>query len=399
MPVPTIELTGDAIYGIDHEATRANRMMMEVTKTVKLGRKPPKFGRFPLHFSSYFDAADLGIALPDAVDYATKAKASIQRMYLNDQYGDCVIAGKYHAVGVWSGNDGPASVLGTDQEVYSAYQRICGPGDNGCVITEVLDYQQKIGLAFGGVLHKIDGYVDLDWTNQTQVKVALYLFGSLTIGINLPSAWTSAAIWDVTNTGIVGGHDVTCVGYNAQGVQISSWGRIYTITWAAFLSRKWLEESYAMLAPDWYGSDKLAPCGVNSDSLRSDLALIGGGTTPPIDPTPPVPVPPTPVPPIPVPPTPVPPVPVPPAPNPPIVFPNYVGTARGQIPGSLGVMRDVTLQVSLAPSKSSSEFASKIDWLTVTADLMALLSAVFSKNTQAAIVAIAKLVADFGFEF
>jgi hypothetical protein len=29
---------------------------------------------------------------------------SIKRVYGNDRLGDCVIAGKYHAVGVWSGS-------------------------------------------------------------------------------------------------------------------------------------------------------------------------------------------------------------------------------------------------------------------------------------------------------
>src|SRR4029079_13803126 len=53
----------------------------------------------------YFSAAKDAAPPPAKVDWYTKAKASIDRVYLNDQYGDCVIAGKYHQVGVWSAND------------------------------------------------------------------------------------------------------------------------------------------------------------------------------------------------------------------------------------------------------------------------------------------------------
>ncbi len=48
----------------------------------------------------------------------------------------------------------------------------------------------------------------------------------------------------------------------------------------------------------WYGCDKLAPCGIDASTLKVDLAKLGGGILPPIDP----PVPPTPTPPVPVPP-------------------------------------------------------------------------------------------------
>jgi hypothetical protein len=319
--------------------------------------------------------------------------ASIQRVYLNDAYGDCVIAGKYHAEGVWSGNDSdsPGVALGTDQEVYAAYQSICGPGDNGCLITAVLDYFRDSGLRFSGSVRKIDGYVSVDWTNKLEVQVALYLFGAVTIGLNLPSAWTSNAIWDVTNAPIVGGHDVTCVGYDDQGVQVASWGRLYTITWAAFLSTHWLEEAYVMLAPDWYGSHRLAPSGVDADTLAADLAKLGGGGIPPIDPTPAPPPSPGPGP-----------EPPPPPHDPP---PNYAGTMQGTMTGPLGdhaFSGTVSLQpVSTSASEEAAlqllrELMGSPNWIAVIADIGALIVAIRSKNVPAIIAAIEKLAADLG---
>ncbi len=248
----------------------------------RLGRVRPKVRPNVLRFSAFADLSN--VEVPISVDYSAKAMASISRMYKNDQYGDCVIASAYHQTGIWSGNDGTVRV-GSDSEVTSQYQKICGPGDNGCVITEVLDVRKAGRFLVGGVAAPIDGYVAIDWTNKLETQVAIYLFGALCIGINLPSAWTgSNGIWDVTNSGIVGGHDVCTCGYNASGVQICTWGGIKTITWAAWTSKKWLEELYAILAPDWYGSDKLAPCGVDVVRLQKALSDLGNGTIPEIDP-------------------------------------------------------------------------------------------------------------------
>ncbi len=281
-------------------------------QTRHLGRIRPKSRPQVLAFAHYFDASLLTTPPPAVVDYSAKAMASLSRMYRNDVEGDCVIAGKLHQLGLWSGNDADSGgiVLATDAEAHAQYVGICGPGDRGCSITAVLNYQKANGLVAGGKAYKIDGYVSVDWRNKLEVQVALYLFGSLSFGVNLPQAWADSpegGLWDVTNTQIVGGHDVSAVGYNATGVVIATWGGLRTITWAAMASSRWLEECYAVLAPLWYGSDKVAPCGVNAAKLAADLQLLGGGTIPPIDPEP-IPVPPVPpTPPVP----PLPPVPVP----------------------------------------------------------------------------------------
>lgn len=297
MPVEEVTLTGQACLGVAPELIPPHLFgtVAAPVQRVKLGRIRPT--RFPLHLrlSAFIDLVKAAGQLPPMLDYYTKAATSISRMYLNDTYGDCVIAGKYHATGVWTANDSDSGgvVVGTDQEVLASYRRICGPGDNGCNIEEVLRAFQSEGLPFNGKAHKIDGYIGVDWTSKDLVKASLYLFGAASIGVNLPSAWTNNSVWDVTNSSIVGGHDVTCVGYNDQGVQISSWAKIYTITWAAFLQNRWVEEFWALLSADWYNSDKLAPCGLNVAALQTALQQLGGGTIPPLpDPNPPPPPPP-----------------------------------------------------------------------------------------------------------
>jgi hypothetical protein len=291
MSVPTVTLTGTAREGVTPHLAAA-----DLPARVRLGRRRLAARPQALRLDAYLDAARGAAAPPPSVDYAAKAAASLGRVYLNDQYGDCVIAGKYHTVGLWSGNDRGEAVLGTDQEVYQSYQQVCGPGDNGCNIVEVLNFMRDRGLPFGGVAHRIDGYAAVDWRRKDLVQAAIYLFGSLTLGVNLPEAWTQAAVWDVTSSRVVGGHDICTCGYTPQGVQVCSWGRVYTITWPAFTSTRWLEECYVLLGPDWTGDDRLAPSGVNVDALVADLQKISGGQIPDIDPGPVPPAPPEPPP-------------------------------------------------------------------------------------------------------
>jgi len=151
-------------------------------------------------------------------------------------------------------------------------------------VTDVLDYMKSHGLIIGGKPHKIDGYVAVDWTNKLEVQVALYVFGSLTIAVNLPGGWESSPVWDVTNSGIIGGHDISVAAYNEQGATILTWGGTRLMTWPAFVSKQYIVECYAPLSPDWYGNDNLAPMGIDAATLKADLDKLGGGTIPDIAP-------------------------------------------------------------------------------------------------------------------
>ena len=101
MSVPSVFIPDDA-------AAAANKRLGVVPacaplRRVFLGRIRPKARPQCLRLASYLKAD--AAAPPASVDYGGKAAASIARMYLNDTYGDCVIAGKAHELGVWSAND------------------------------------------------------------------------------------------------------------------------------------------------------------------------------------------------------------------------------------------------------------------------------------------------------
>jgi uncharacterized protein YkwD len=299
MAVPRVTLQADAVVGLQFDSV-SRHMLAALPQEVALGRKAPHPGRKHLQLEHYHDKVTQP---PPSINRRDKASASLARMYRNDVKGCCVISGKGHGLGVVSANDSDSGgvVLATDQEIDDQYYGVCGPNDEGCVITDVLDYMMKSGFMAGGRRYFIDGYVAADWTNQLLVKLGLYEFGCGTFGINLPSAWTQNAVWDVTNTRVVGGHDVTPIDYDETGVYVSSWGRIYRMTWQAVLSRRWVEELYFPVYQSWYNKDQVTPTGTNAAKLKADLQVIRSGGFPeigPISPPPPKPPPSPPSPPV-----------------------------------------------------------------------------------------------------
>lgn len=354
-------------------------------KAVRLGRVRPK-ALPPVPRLARYLAAGAAPTPPATVDYAGQAQNAMRRMYLNDRYGCCVISGKAHLVGVFTGNDDTqgdqAALEATDQEIQSIYFYF-SPRDRGCVITEVLDYWRDRGITFGGRVTRIDGYVAVDHTNKLEVQVATYLFAGLTLGINLPEEWANAArpgfVWRPTRSGVVGGHDVCVVGYDEVGVQVCTWGVVGTIAWEAFTDRRWVEECYAHLSPDWYGADKVAGHGIDVARLKADLEQLGGGVLPDIDPV----VPPAPV----VPPTPVPP--------PPAAFPNYAGTVTLRLP----VFGSISGTVTLSPAGVSAALPHGLDgWLKVAASAGQLLLDVGARNWGAVVGDLIRLAKDVGID-
>lgn len=260
-----------------------------LNRTVKLGRRKPVAHGLHMKFRSYRCAALP--PPPDAADYSAKAMAALSLVYMNDQLGDCVIAGGYHVVGLETGNaDGGSPFIATNDQIVSDYGKIGGyvPGDpstdNGCDEETALNWWRANGFANGT---KLTGYLALDPTNPTQVQEALFLFENLYFGVSLPDSWISpfpsgsGFTWDTGTPDPGNGHCFIGVGYNAVGVQIDTWGLIGTVTWAA------VEELctpanggqlFTLLTPDQIAKGQAkAPNGLDWATLTQDLKELAPG--------------------------------------------------------------------------------------------------------------------------
>ena len=253
----------------------------------KLGRLRPRARGPRLSLGNYL-LASLP-APPATVDYSSKGKDFLSRILGNDTLGDCTAAGAFHTGGLFLANAGVTPVPFTEAEVIAFYSATSGyvPGDpdtdNGADEVTVLNYWKQTGLIPGQ--HKITGYMAVDPTNKIEQQQAMWLFESLYFGIELPDAWVnpmpgaSGFVWDVAGGANPNyGHCFVGVGYNAQGVQIDSWGMIGTITWGAI--NKYCRPSpggelYTILGPDSISKATAKnAAGFDATQLLADLQAI-----------------------------------------------------------------------------------------------------------------------------
>lgn len=231
-------------------------------------------------------------------------------MMLNDQYGDCAIAGPAHQIQFWTSKVGKQYIV-PDHEILSAYCEISGyiPGnpntDNGCVLLDVMAYWQKKGIGghqiggwasltppptmakhtsfwhriFGDLFtHQKVGNDDANWIADT--KNALYYFEGAVIGLQLPvklQQFTDQEVWDFIpddndETSLPGGWGGHCVilipSYDDFGCYLVSWGKVYHVSWR-FL-QYYMDEARVAISRDILSGEK-SPQGFDYQLLDDDI--------------------------------------------------------------------------------------------------------------------------------
>ena len=260
-------------------------------KTYAFGWKPPKVKQYRLAFANYA-TPDLPPP-PDEVDYTKKAKAALDKMYLNDQMGDCVIAGMAHVAGVLMDNAENIGVPFTlsDTRIVGLYEQIGGydPNfprltDHGCSVQTALNYWQKHGLMpHDKNPHKIYGWLAVDARDKVACRHALHLFENLILGVPLPDKWVSPApqeagfTWDVAGDPVLeNGHCFIAGGYDPKGYTISTWGMLGHLTNEA--AAKYAVdpgECYTVLSEDSINKAQAkAPNGFDFETLKAHFAAL-----------------------------------------------------------------------------------------------------------------------------
>lgn len=199
-------------------------------------------------------------------------------MALNDQEGDCTIAGDVHRDQAGCAIVGMPWTYPGDAAVHTAYRSLTPQGqDTGLLLSTVLRVGRKPGL-FGV---RNGGYAVIHPKNTTLVKQGIWIFGSDYIGVNLPMPAQGqfksdgSGVWELTHTSedynIEGGHCVLPVGYTAEGVIAVTWGGTVLITWEWWMT--YVTQVYAVVPPAFvsHGGDGR---GFNLAALDSWLPRI-----------------------------------------------------------------------------------------------------------------------------
>lgn len=248
-------------------------MMMQ---HVKLGRLPGRYDPRTLRLDAYLIRAKLPTPPPEK-DWLSN-RSEPWPMFGNDRYGDCTCSSAGHAIINWTDDSG-LSIVPTDEQVLAAYGEVTGfdpqtgANDRGAVMLDVLNHWRQTGIAG----RQIKAFAKV---NPADARLAIYLFGSLYVGVALPRTAQTQDVWDVApwwKPGRApwswGGHAI-CVGaYDSERFGLVTWGARKWMTEAFF--RRYGEELWAILTDDWINANTgMAANGLNMTALEEDLAEV-----------------------------------------------------------------------------------------------------------------------------
>jgi hypothetical protein len=246
----------------------------------RLGRLAPDYSKPRLWLEDYYVKTSLPVP-PQNVD--RMSKVSSWPMYLNDRYGDCTIAGAGHFLGAQSAFALGKEVIFSDATITAAYQAVC-PGfdpvtdsnDNGATLQNVLAYMSDAN-AFGTT---VLAYAQLKGTDPASLKLALYLFGSVYIGVNLPQSaeqqFSEGKPWIYERgSPIIGGH---CVVIQKMTPEYPNESTVVTWGGSVRASDEWLatymEEAWVAITPDWIQTNQHSVDGLDVAQMTADAAAI-----------------------------------------------------------------------------------------------------------------------------
>lgn len=249
-------------------------------KGMRLGKLAPKVDHRTLKLASYIDESKLPV-IPPKVLWGNKVR--VWPMFLNDKIGDCTIAGAAHMVETWDINVGKGFVM-TEADVLGAYSyvsgfnNLTGANDNGAVELDVLNFWRKVGI--GG--HHINAYTAVNMKSERDARLAIWMFGGLYIGLDLPITAQDQTIWDVPSQsdlkfgdgapGTWGGHAVNITGFDDKYVHLVTWGKEKLATWAFY--HAYCDEAYGVVSKEWVSTHGVTPSGFSYNDLLSDLDLV-----------------------------------------------------------------------------------------------------------------------------
>ena len=244
-----------------------------------LGKKPARENAVALKLRDYVDLSQL--PTPPA-SFGHYGMVPSWQMLGNDQYGDCGIAGPFHAIMLHNAMAGRPVNINTDCTV-AAYSAITGftPGDpdtdQGSDCGHVADYWLNTGLVDAdGKAHKIEGAVALDPGNLEELYVAMYLLGAVGIGVSLPAQWQNdfqaGRKWDaVPYPQLEGGHYILGCGSINGDINVVTWGQNQLLTPRGY--EEFNDETFAYLSMEVLNGLATVD-GFNDAQLREDFDYL-----------------------------------------------------------------------------------------------------------------------------
>jgi hypothetical protein len=206
-------------------------------------------------------------------------------MFLNDTYGDCVVAQFANAItGLTFATLGKPTDI-KDSDVKANYFNQTGGSDSGLNLADALDYWNQYGLVdASGKLHKPDVYGGVDPSDLDGFDMACYYCDGLDIAISTPSSFMNSDDGDTLDwTGGRPGPVDHCVGISGRRddgcFKLITWGGIRWVT------PRWIEACTGEAWATPLTMDRLTPNGVTVEGfdlleLKRQFAVFQGKPIP-----------------------------------------------------------------------------------------------------------------------
>lgn len=252
--------------------------------SLKYGKKPARPEAIKFRFADFFAVDKLPTPPATFGHYQ-----NIPNFFMlgNEEYGDCVWAGAAHETMIWTLEGKGTCAPFTVNDVLSDYTAVTGfdpnnPNtDQGTDMVQAAQYRQKTGIRdANGNRHKIDAYISLKTADLNELMLAMWLFGAVGIGINVPSTMQDQFMADQPltvpdNIQIEGGHYISGVGRDSDSnILIVTWGQIARMTPEFY--QKFNDETVAYLSLESLNSKNLSPEGYDAAGLQKALAQLNG---------------------------------------------------------------------------------------------------------------------------
>lgn len=209
------------------------------------------------------------------------------QMFMNDQIGDCAIAGSIEEVRLANALRG-VTVNFTDKTAVENYSAIAGyvPGDpdtdEGTDVHVLYEARQTTGIVDSdGKHHKIIDYAGLTPGDFDELLIALSLFDMVGIGIQVPDyaepQFEEGEPWRLMpgRHRIVGGHYIPIVGaQDRSAAQLFTWGGLTSIEDTFYAAMNTV--AVVALTEELFTRDK-SPEGIDMKQLAADLLALNTG--------------------------------------------------------------------------------------------------------------------------
>lgn len=262
-----------------------------IENELKFGRRVPS-NKPSIKFKSILKAVPVH---PVSDDYLSQLSG--WNILGNNKYGNCAAVSwansrKFVTDELLGKEDYPT--LDQVLEIYKTQNPNFPTDDNGMDLQTLLKYLVDYGGADGV---KAIAFASVNFHNLDEVKAAIYIFGSIILGINVQSQnmddFNSGNVWQYRPTDSVdGGHAVLSGGYlgsSSDDIRFITWGQEAGLTDEFW--KNLVEEAWVIVWPENLGQKQFVD-GIDIQALADDYQSLTGNVLPVIiPPTPPVPQP------------------------------------------------------------------------------------------------------------